>query len=169
MLLCSAAGRVLSSHVAAQGRPASDKWSGSTATTRGRRRDRQVRQSENRRRTRASRCRRRNERRRPRDQRRATPAHSFEPARHCQLERRWVFAGLLSKINEAYSHRLLFVAAAGNDNANNDSVACFPSSYNAPDVVSVAANRQQGPAGLVLELRRDDGGPRLEGELRVGT
>jgi Subtilase family len=47
--------------------------------------------------------------------------------------------GLLNKINEANSHRMLFVAAAGNDNLNNDSVACFPSSYNAPNVVSVAA------------------------------
>ena len=47
--------------------------------------------------------------------------------------------GLLNKINEASSNRMLFVAAAGNNNANNDSMPFYPANYNAPNVVSVAA------------------------------
>jgi subtilisin family serine protease len=46
---------------------------------------------------------------------------------------------LLNKINEANGNRMLFVAAAGNANTNNDSVAFYPANYNAPNVVSVAA------------------------------
>ena len=46
---------------------------------------------------------------------------------------------LLNKINEANNNRMLFVAAAGNANSNNDSVAFYPANYNAPNVVSVAA------------------------------
>jgi serine protease len=46
---------------------------------------------------------------------------------------------LLDKINEANNNRMLFVAAAGNANSNNDSVPAYPANYNAPNVVSVAA------------------------------
>jgi serine protease len=46
---------------------------------------------------------------------------------------------LLNKINQANGNRMLFVAAAGNANSNNDSVAFYPANYNAPNVVSVAA------------------------------
>jgi subtilisin family serine protease len=46
---------------------------------------------------------------------------------------------LLDAINSANTNDMLFVAAAGNSNSNNDSVANFPSNYNAPNVLAVAA------------------------------
>ena len=46
---------------------------------------------------------------------------------------------LLNAINKANANDLLFVAAAGNTGANNDAVAFYPSNYNAPNVVAVAA------------------------------
>lgn len=42
-------------------------------------------------------------------------------------------------IRKAYENDILFVAAAGNANTNNDRTPHFPSSYNVPNVVSVAA------------------------------
>lgn len=42
-------------------------------------------------------------------------------------------------IRKAYENDILFVAAAGNATANNDRTPHFPSSYNVPNVVSVAA------------------------------
>jgi subtilisin family serine protease len=42
-------------------------------------------------------------------------------------------------IRKAYEADILFVAAAGNSSVNNDRVPHFPSSYNVPNVVSVAA------------------------------
>ena len=42
-------------------------------------------------------------------------------------------------IRKAYENDILFVAAAGNATANNDRVPHYPSSYNVPNVVSVAA------------------------------
>ncbi len=52
---------------------------------------------------------------------------------------------LLNQINRANSNDMLFVAAAGNSNSNNDATPHYPSSYNAPNVVAVAAtdNRDQ--------------------------
>jgi subtilisin family serine protease len=52
---------------------------------------------------------------------------------------------LLDEINKANASDMLFVAAAGNVAANNDSVAIYPANYNAPNVVAVAAtdNRDQ--------------------------
>jgi subtilisin family serine protease len=42
-------------------------------------------------------------------------------------------------IRKAYENDILFVAAAGNASVNNDRQPHFPSSYNVPNVVSVAA------------------------------
>ena len=46
---------------------------------------------------------------------------------------------LLDQINLANTNGMLFVAAAGNNAANNDTTPHYPSSYNAPNVVAVAA------------------------------
>lgn len=46
---------------------------------------------------------------------------------------------LLDAINRANANDILFVAAAGNNGSNNDTTPHFPSSYNAPNVVAVAA------------------------------
>jgi subtilisin family serine protease len=47
---------------------------------------------------------------------------------------------LLDAINQANANDMLFTAAAGNNNANNDAGAgFFPANYNAPNVLSVAA------------------------------
>jgi subtilisin family serine protease len=46
---------------------------------------------------------------------------------------------LLDQINAANANNMLFVAAAGNSNVNTDTTANFPSNYNAPNVLSVAA------------------------------
>jgi len=46
---------------------------------------------------------------------------------------------LLDEINKANANDILFVAAAGNNGSNNDLTPHFPSSYNAPNVVAVAA------------------------------
>jgi subtilisin family serine protease len=46
---------------------------------------------------------------------------------------------LLDEINKANANNMLFVAAAGNNGSNNDVVANYPSNYNAPNVVAVAA------------------------------
>ena len=42
-------------------------------------------------------------------------------------------------IRKAYENDILFVAAAGNASTNNDRTPHFPSSYNVPNVISVAA------------------------------
>jgi subtilisin family serine protease len=46
---------------------------------------------------------------------------------------------LLDAINQANANNMLFVAAAGNSNVNTDTTPNFPSNYNAPNVLSVAA------------------------------
>ncbi|MEQ1897873.1 MAG: S8 family peptidase [Vicinamibacterales bacterium] len=46
---------------------------------------------------------------------------------------------LLDEINNANANDMLFVAAAGNNGANNDTSAFYPANYVAPNVVSVAA------------------------------
>jgi len=46
---------------------------------------------------------------------------------------------LLDAINRANTNDILFVAAAGNNGTNNDTTPHYPSSYNAPNVVAVAA------------------------------
>jgi hypothetical protein len=46
---------------------------------------------------------------------------------------------LLDQINKANTNDMLFVAAAGNNNSNNDVTPHYPSSYNAPNVVAVAS------------------------------
>jgi len=52
---------------------------------------------------------------------------------------------LLDEINRANTNNMLFVAAAGNNGSNNDTVPFYPAGYNAPNVVAVAAtdNRDQ--------------------------
>ena len=46
---------------------------------------------------------------------------------------------LLDEINKANTNNMLFVAAAGNSGSNNDTTPSYPASYNAPNVVAVAA------------------------------
>ncbi len=46
---------------------------------------------------------------------------------------------LLDEINKANASNMLFVAAAGNSSANNDITPAYPASFNAPNVVAVAA------------------------------
>jgi len=46
---------------------------------------------------------------------------------------------LLDEINRANANGLLFVAAAGNNGGNNDATPFYPATYNAPNVVAVAA------------------------------
>jgi subtilisin family serine protease len=46
---------------------------------------------------------------------------------------------LLDAINSANSNSMLFVAAAGNAASNNDTTPNYPSNYNAPNVLAVAA------------------------------
>jgi subtilisin family serine protease len=46
---------------------------------------------------------------------------------------------LLDEINRANASDMLFVAAAGNASSNNDVTPNYPSNYNAPNVVAVAA------------------------------
>jgi uncharacterized repeat protein (TIGR01451 family) len=52
---------------------------------------------------------------------------------------------LLDAINSASSNDMLFVAAAGNDATNSDVTPFYPSGFNAPNIISVAAtdNRDQ--------------------------
>ena len=47
---------------------------------------------------------------------------------------------LLDEINRANSNDMLFVAAAGNDGADNDEVPTYPASYSAANVIAVAAS-----------------------------
>jgi subtilisin family serine protease len=46
---------------------------------------------------------------------------------------------LLDEINKANTNDMLFVAAAGNNGSNNDTTPTYPASFNAPNVVAVAA------------------------------
>ncbi len=46
---------------------------------------------------------------------------------------------LLDEINKANANDMLFVAAAGNSGSNNDVTPFYPSNYNAPNVIAVAA------------------------------
>ncbi len=46
---------------------------------------------------------------------------------------------LLNEINRAAGNDMLFVAAAGNSSSNNDFSPAYPASYNAPNILAVAA------------------------------
>jgi subtilisin family serine protease len=46
---------------------------------------------------------------------------------------------LLQAISYAYSHNVVFAAAAGNSASNNDASPTYPANYNVPNVISVAA------------------------------
>lgn len=48
-------------------------------------------------------------------------------------------AALAAAIADASSAGILFVAAAGNDSANNDSLSFYPANYSSPNVISVAS------------------------------
>ena len=50
---------------------------------------------------------------------------------------------LFDSIQAAYRRNHLFIAAAGNDGINTDTTAHYPSSYNLPNIISVAATDQQ--------------------------
>jgi subtilisin family serine protease len=52
--------------------------------------------------------------------------------------------GLLDAINRANTAGILFVAAAGNSGANNDTTASYPSNYEADNVIAVAALESSG-------------------------
>jgi subtilisin family serine protease len=49
---------------------------------------------------------------------------------------------LLDEINKANTNDIMFVAAAGNSASNNDTTPAYPASYNAPNIVAVAATDQ---------------------------
>ena len=49
---------------------------------------------------------------------------------------------ILDELNKANSNELLFVAAAGNSSSDNDTNPFYPASYNAPNVIAVAATDQ---------------------------
>ncbi|MCZ7381504.1 MAG: S8 family serine peptidase, partial [Candidatus Methanoperedens sp.] len=59
------------------------------------------------------------------------------------LSNSWAGGGysqlLLDEINKANAADMLFVAAAGNSASNNDMTPSYPSNYNAPNVIAVAA------------------------------
>jgi subtilisin family serine protease len=56
---------------------------------------------------------------------------------------------LENAIRYAHDHNVLFVAAAGNDNNNNDVTPTYPASYDVPNVLAVAAtNHNDGKAGF---------------------
>src|SRR5688572_28496853 len=57
---------------------------------------------------------------------------------------------LSNKITEAYNNNMLFLAAAGNANSNNDSLAFYPSNYQVPNVVSVASTENHDLRSSVL-------------------
>ena len=61
----------------------------------------------------------------------------------------------------------LFVAAAGNDGVNNDATPHYPSSYDLPNVISVAASDAVGCSRVVLERRSAERRPRGAGHERV--
>ncbi|MEY3902936.1 MAG: hypothetical protein RL189_2242 [Pseudomonadota bacterium] len=46
-------------------------------------------------------------------------------------------------ISEAAARNVLFVAAAGNDGTNNDTLPMYPAAYNLPNVIAVAASDSQ--------------------------
>lgn len=46
-------------------------------------------------------------------------------------------------ISEAGIHNVLFVAAAGNDGTNNDTLPMYPAAYNLPNVIAVAASDRE--------------------------
>uniref|UniRef100_UPI00260DF6DF S8 family serine peptidase n=1 Tax=Arenimonas sp. GDDSR-1 TaxID=2950125 RepID=UPI00260DF6DF len=47
-------------------------------------------------------------------------------------------------ISRANAADILFIAAAGNSGANNDATAAYPSGYNVPNVIAVAALASDG-------------------------
>ncbi len=51
---------------------------------------------------------------------------------------------LMDAISRANSANILFIAAAGNNGSNNDSTASYPSNYNLPNVIAVAAITSTG-------------------------
>jgi len=52
--------------------------------------------------------------------------------------------GLKDAIDRAGAQNILFIAAAGNSNNNNDANASYPSGYNSSNVISVAAIDENG-------------------------
>jgi subtilisin family serine protease len=52
--------------------------------------------------------------------------------------------GMFDAISRANTANILFIAAAGNSSANNDSTASYPSGYDLPNVIAVAAIDKAG-------------------------
>jgi subtilisin family serine protease len=69
---------------------------------------------------------------------------------------------LLDAINIADNAGALFVAAAGNDGTDNDQIANYPSNYDAPNVVAVAAIDHNGNLA-VWDLGNGGGGCGCQG------
>ena len=61
----------------------------------------------------------------------------------------------------------LFVAAAGNDGANNDTTAFYPAGYEAANVVSVAATDSNDQLASFSNYGAEDGRPRRARRLRL--
>ena len=59
---------------------------------------------------------------------------------------------------------ILFVAAAGNDGSNNDKRPHYPSNYDLPNVISVAALDRNDQLASVLEFRRENRPHRRSGQ-----
>ena len=59
-------------------------------------------------------------------------------------------------IRKAYENDILFVAAAGNASTNNDRTPHFPSSYNVPNVISVAALDRNDQLATFSNLRCEE-------------
>jgi len=51
---------------------------------------------------------------------------------------------LYDAVSDAQDHGVLFIAAAGNNNSNNDSFPFYPASFNLDNIISVAAIDQNG-------------------------
>ena len=77
-------------------------------------------------------------------QAKAAFAGSGTPANVRVLSNSWGGSGfsqaLLDEINSANASDMLFVVAAGNSAANNDTTPAYPANFQAPNVISVAAN-----------------------------
>jgi len=78
----------------------------------------------------------------------ATMMKSTYGANVCVTNNSWgggsFSTALQTAILNSNSANILFVAAAGNESSNNDSAAQYPSGYNAPNVIAVAATTQYG-------------------------
>ncbi len=66
---------------------------------------------------------------------------------------------LLDAIAYAYSNKVLFVAAAGNEGKNIDSAPVYPASYMIPNVLPVAATNNSDQIGYSLASKSNESSP----------